>query len=157
MNRMNEQIQNMKENIEKERTASALFETRFQHLEVKQNMKVGSDKMEDQVEKSSAMIGGFGEKSIEEAKGMLKELLAHLDKFHNVNLVEGNRGGLGLVPFDDPSHAMKFVQSQKKYVGIRHVGLWVAENRSRAERNRSRIVSKLECFSLSLGTSTRRT
>ena len=37
-------------------------------------MNVGSDSMEDQVEKSSAMIGGIGEKSIEEAKGMLKEL-----------------------------------------------------------------------------------
>ena len=40
MNRMDEQIHNMKEAIEKERAARALLETRLHHLEVKQNMSV---------------------------------------------------------------------------------------------------------------------
>ena len=151
MNRMDEQIHNMKEDIEKERAARALLETRLHHLEVKQNMKVGVDKIDDEVDKSIAVIGGFGDKGIEEAEGVLKELLAHLDGFHEVNFVESNSGVLGLAQFDTPSNALKFVKSQKKHVGIQHAGLWVAENRTRAERNRSKIVSKLKKFLIELG------
>ena len=100
MNRMDEQIHNMKEDIEKERAARALLETRLHHLEVKQNMKVGVNKIDDEVDKSIAVIRGFGNKGIEEAEDGLKELLAHLDGFHEVNFVESNSGVLGPAQFE---------------------------------------------------------
>ena len=151
MNKMDEQIQNMKADIEKERAARSLLETRLHHLEVNQNMNTGVDKMNDEVDKSIAVIGGFGDKGIEEAEDVLKELLAHIDGFQDVNFVESNSGVLGLAQFDTPSSAFKFVRSQKKHAGIQHAGLWVAENRSRVERNRSKIVSKLKKFLIELG------
>ena len=151
MNRMDEQMQNMKEEIEKEKAARGLLESRLHNLEAKQNMKIDVDKMDDEVDKSIAVIGGFGEKGIEEAEDVLKELLAHINGFQDVNLVESNSGVLGLAQFDTPSNAFKFVRSQKKHAGIQHAGLWVAENRTRAERNRSKIVSKLKKFLIELG------
>ena len=151
MNRMDEQIQNMKEDIEKEKAARGLLESRLHQLEAKQNMKIGVEQMDDEVDKSIAVIGGFGDKGIEEAEDVLKELLAHINGFQDVNLVESNSGVLGLAQFDTPSNAFKFVRSQKKHAGIQHAGLWVAENRTRAERNRSKIVSKLKKFLIELG------
>ena len=56
---------------------------------------------------------------------------------------------VGLAQFDTPGNAMAFIKSQKKHAGIQHAGLWVAENRSRAERNRSKIV--LKKFLIELG------
>ena len=151
MNRMDEQMQNMKEEIEKEKAARGLLESRLHNLEAKQNMKIDVDKMDDEVDKSIAVIGGFGEKGIEEAEDVLKELLAHINGFQDVNLVESNSGVLGLAQFDTPSNAFKFVRSQKKHTGIQHAGLWVAENRTRAERNRSKVVSKWKKFLIELG------
>jgi len=68
MNRMDEHIQNMKDDIEKERAARGLLKTRFHHWDMKQNMNTHVDKMGDEVDKSIAMIGGFGDKGIAEAK-----------------------------------------------------------------------------------------
>ena len=141
----------MKEEIEREKAARGLLESRLHNLEAKQSMKIDVDKMDDEVDKSIAVIGGFGEKGIEEAEDVLKELLAHINGFQDVNLVESNSGVLGLAQFDTPSNAFKFVRSQKKHAGIQHAGLWVAENRTRAERNRSKIVSKLKKFLIELG------
>jgi len=50
VDRMDEQMQNPKENIEKERVARGLLETRLHHLDVKQNMNTGVDKMDDEME-----------------------------------------------------------------------------------------------------------
>ena len=95
MNRMDEQMQNMKEEIEKEKAARGLLESRLHNLEAKQSMKIDVDKMDDEVDKSIAVIGEFGEKGIEEAEDVLKELLAHINGFQDVNLVESNSGVLG--------------------------------------------------------------
>ena len=151
MNRMDEQMQNMQEEIEKEKAARGLLESRLHNLEAKENMKIDVDKMDDEVDKSIAVIGGFGEKGIEEAEDVLKELLAHINGFQDVNLVESNSGVLGSAQFDTPSNAFKFVRSQKKHAGIQHAGLLVAENRTRAERNRSKIVNKLKKCLIELG------
>ena len=50
VDRMDEQMQNPKENIEKERVARGLLETRLHHLDVKQNMNTDVDKMDDEME-----------------------------------------------------------------------------------------------------------
>ena len=75
MNRMDEQMQNMKEDIEKERAARCSLPTLLHHLEVKQNMNTGVDRVDGEVDKSIAVISGFGDKGIEEAEDVLKELL----------------------------------------------------------------------------------
>ena len=62
MNRMDEHIQNMKDDIEKERAARGLLETRLHHLDMKQNLNTHVGKMDDEVDKSVAVIGGLGDK-----------------------------------------------------------------------------------------------
>ena len=101
------------------------------------------------MDKSIAMIGGFGDKGLDEAQDVLKDLLAHINSFQQVNFVESNSGVLSSAPLDTPANAFKFERfKKKKHAGIQHAGLWVAENRIRAGRNRSKIVGKLTKFSL---------
>ena len=64
-------------------------------------------------------------------------------------MVEGN-SIVGLAQFDTPAHAMKFIRSQKKHPQIQTNKLWVAENRSRMERNQAKIASKLKKFLIEL-------
>lgn len=74
----------------------------------------------------------------------LRKQRTHIDGFQDMNLVESHCGVLGLAQCDTPSKAFKFVGSQRKDAEIQRAGLWAAENRSRAERNHSKIVRKLE-------------
>ena len=80
---------------------------------------------------------------MEEAEELLRELLAHVDGFHEVTMVDSNTV-VGLAQFHSPVQAMKFIRSQKKNEQIQKSGLWVSENRSKSERNRSKAVSKLK-------------
>ena len=57
---------------------------------------------------------------------------------------------LGLAQFDISADAMKFVRSQKKHPQIQTNKLWVAENRSRMERDQAKIASKLTKFLIEL-------
>ena len=148
MNRMDEQIQNMKEDIEKEKAARGLLESRLHQLETKQNKKIGVEQMGDEVDKSIAVIGGFGDKGIEEAEDVLKELLAHINGFQDVNLVESNSGVLGLAQFDTPSNAFKFVRSQKKHPRRRagqYAGAALQDARKSKERTYPELLRSRRC------------
>lgn len=74
----------------------------------------------------------------------LRKQRTHIDGFQDMNLVESHCGVVGLAQCDTPSKGFKFVGSQRKDAEIQRAGLWAAENRSRAERNHSKIVRKLE-------------
>ncbi len=96
-------------------------------------------------EKSIAVVGGFGDKAVEEAEELLRELLAHVDGFHEVTMVDRNTV-VGLAQFHSSVQAMQFVRSQKKNEQIQKAKLWASESRSKLERNRSKAVSKLKTF-----------
>ena len=142
--KMDEQIGKMQQDMEEEKKARVLLETRLQVLEQKENLKSSPGDG-----KSIAVVGGFGEKTVEEAEELLRELLAHVDGFHEVTMVDSNTV-VGLAQFHSPVQAMKFVRSQKKNEPIQKAGLWVSENRSKSERNRSKAVSKLKKFLIEL-------
>ena len=149
-NKMDEQIGKMQQDMEEEKKARLLLETRLQVLEQKENLKSSPGHDMEEVDKSIAVVGGFGEKTVEEAEELLKELLAHVDGFHEVTMVDSNTV-VGLAQFHSPVQAMKFVRSQKKNEQIQKSGIWVSENRSKSERNRSKAVSKLKKFLIELG------
>ena len=141
--KMDDQFIQMKQDLEQERSARTMLEERVAQLESKQATKESSNVVTDAVDKSIAVIGGFGEKTVEEAEKLAHDLLKHVHGFHEVSMVEGN-SIVGLAQFDTPAHAMKFIRSQKKRPQIQTNKLWVAENRSRMERNQAKIASKLK-------------
>jgi len=57
------------------------------------------------------MIGGFGDKGLDEAEDVLKDLLAHKNGWQQVNFVESNSGVPGSAQSDTPANAFKFVRS----------------------------------------------
>ena len=149
-NKMDEQYIQMRKDLEEEKVARARLEERVAQLESNHVTKENKNEVTEEVDKSIAVIGGFGERTVEEAEKLVHELLEHVQGFHEVSMVDSN-SVVGLAQFDTAGNAMKFIRSQKKHAGIQHAGLWVAENRSRAERNRAKIVSKLKKFLIELG------
>ena len=104
----------------------------------------------NEADKSLVVMGGFVDKSIEEAEALLKELLAQVDGFHDVEMTD-SMPPIGLAKFDSPAKALKFIHSQKKHEGLQAAKLWASENRTRAERQRLKVVSKLKKFMIEFG------
>ena len=48
-------------------------------------------------------------------------------------------------------NAMKFIRNQRKHPVMISAQLWAAENRSRDERNRCKVLSKIKKFMIELG------
>ena len=69
------------------------------------------------MDKFIAMIGGFGDKGLDETQDALKDLLAHINGFQQVNFVKSNSGVLSSAPLDTPANAFKFERFQKKTCG----------------------------------------
>ena len=148
-NKMDEQFIQMKQDLEQERSARTMLEERVAQLESKQAIKENTNDVTEAVDKSIAVIGGFGETTVEEAEKLAHDLLKHVHGFHEVSMVDGN-SIVGLAQFDTPANAMKLIRSQKKHPQIQTNKLWVAENRSRMERNQAKIASKLKKFLIEL-------
>ena len=81
-------------------------------LESERVTKENKNEVTEEVAKSIAVIGGFGEKTVEEAEKLAHELLEHVHGFHEVSMVDGN-SVVGIAQFDTPGNAMKFIRSQK--------------------------------------------
>ena len=58
---------------------------------------------------------------------------------------------IALATFDCLMHALKFVCNQRKHPTMMSNKLWAAENRSKNERDRCRILSKAKKFMIELG------
>ena len=58
---------------------------------------------------------------------------------------------LGLARFESSSKTMTFIKSQKMHKGNQEQKLWVAENRTREERCRLKVVSKIKKYLIELG------
>lgn len=57
---------------------------------------------------------------------------------------------VALARFTSPTHARKFLWTQKRRRNFKDAGLWASENRSRAERKRAKILSKAKKFFIEL-------
>ena len=58
---------------------------------------------------------------MEEAEELLRELLAHVDGFHEVTMVDSNTV-VGLAQFHSPVQAMKFVDPRRRMSRSKHQG-----------------------------------
>ena len=148
-NKMDEQFIQMNQNLEQETSARTMLEERVVQLESKQVTKDNTNDVTEALDKSIAVIGGLGETTVEEAEKLAHDLLKHVHGFHEVSMVDGN-SIVGLAQVDTPANAMKFIRLQEKHPQTETNKLWVAENRSRMERNQGKIASKLKKFLIEL-------
>ena len=58
---------------------------------------------------------------------------------------------IALATFESPMQAMKFIRSQKKNATIQTNKLWASENRSKTERLRCKVLSKLKKYMIEVG------
>ena len=120
-NKMDEQYIQMRKDLEEEMVARARLEERVAQLESKHVTKENKNEVSEEVDKSIAVIGGFGKNTVEEAEQLVHQLLEHVHGFHVVSMVDGN-SVVGLAQFDTLGNALKFITSQKTHAGIQHAG-----------------------------------
>ena len=108
------------------------------------NVHVDGDDLEH-IDKSVVVVGGFNEKTVEEAEALVQQMMVGIAGYKSVEMIDGE-SPLGLATFDTPMQAMKFIRSQKKNGTIHTNKLWASENRSRTERARCKIVSKIKKY-----------
>ena len=103
----------------------------------------------EDVDKSVVVIGGFIEKTIVDVESLMEEMMTGIVGYKDMEVIE-NTPPIALAHFDSPERAMKFIRSQKKNETIHANKLWVSENRSKPERLRCKMVSKLKKFLIEL-------
>ena len=105
---MDEQFIQMKQDLEQEASARTMLEERVVQLKSKQAIKKNTNAVTEAVDKSIAVIGGFGETPVEEAKKLAHDLLKHVHGFHEMLMVDGN-SIVGLAQFDSPASDIQFI------------------------------------------------
>ena len=145
--------EDLQHDLAEEKTARKLLqqevEGRIAELEHKNatnhdKVHVDGDDLE-QVDKSVVVVGGFNEKTVEEAEALVQQMMVGIAGFKNVEMIDGE-SPLGFANFESPMQAMKFIRSQKKNGTIHTNKLWASENRTRTERLRCKIVSKIKKY-----------
>ena len=136
--------------VAQERDARRQLEERVRQLEEQPRAAKMPNHAEEEVDKSVVVIGGFADDVLEQAEEMVRDLLAHVGGFKDVEIVGAN-SNIALATFDSPMHALKFVRNQRKHPMMMSNKLWAAENRSKNERNRCKILSKAKKFMIELG------
>ena len=76
-------------------------------------MHVDGDDLEH-IDKSVVVVGGFNEKTVEEAEALVQQMMVGIAGYKSVEMIDGE-SPLGLATFDSPIQAMKFIRSQKKW------------------------------------------
>ena len=108
------------------------------------------DLEEDVVDKSMVVIGGFAADALEDAEKIVQDMLAGVDGFRDVDMA-GSKQDIALASFDTPQKAMQFIRGQRTNPVMKSHNLWAAENRSRSERMRCKVVSKIKKFMIEIG------
>ena len=133
----------LRKEIASERNARQHLEGRISHLEAKNFNSNMPDSEEDVVDKSMIVIGGFAADALENADKIVQDMLAGVDGFREVDMA-GSKQDIALASFDAPQKAMQFIRSQRTNPAMKSQNLWVSENRSRSERMRCKVVSKIK-------------
>ena len=140
----------LRKEIASERDARQHLEERISHLEQKHLNPNMPDSEEDVVDKSMVVIGGFAADALEDAEKIVQDMLAGVDGFRDVDMA-GSKQDIALASFDTPQKAMQFIRGQRTNPVMRSHTLWAAENRSRSERMRCKVVSKIKKFMIEIG------
>ena len=110
-NNMDEQFIQMKQDLEQARSARTMLEERVAQLESKQATKENTNAVTEAVDKSIAVIGGFGETPVEKAEKFAHDLLKHVHGFHEVSMVDGN--SIVVAQFDTLANARNLSHHRK--------------------------------------------
>ena len=127
-----------------------VLEERVRQLEKRPPTTTYGSNSEEEVDKNIAIIGGFAEKTIEEGKHLVREMMTHVHGFEDVAMTSSSPA-IALAHFQSPAQSMKFIRGQKNNMHIQTNKLWVAENRSLEEGRRCKIASKVKKFLNELG------
>ena len=154
-NKLQQAVGNMKEEVKVEREARQQLEERIARLETDSALKQGNSSQNknyesEDVDKAVAVVGGFVDKTVEEAEALVEEMMRGIQGYKEMEIVDINPP-IALATFDAPMQAMKFIRGQKRNPTVQTNKLWVSENRSRIERMRCKTVSKLKKFLIELG------
>ena len=140
----------LRKEIASERDARQHLEERISHLEQKHLNPNMPNLEEDVVDKSMVVIGGFAADALEDAEKIVQDMLAGVDGFRDVDMA-GSKQDIALASFDTPQKAMQFIRGQRTNPIMKSHNLWAAENRSRSERMRCKVVSKIKKFMIEIG------
>ena len=147
-------IGEVKEELCVERASRQQLEERVAQLEqqnVRNQAASTAKEFEDEhVDKSVVVVGGFGDKVLEDAEALVQEMMVGIAGLKGVDMIDVEQP-LALANFDTPASPLKFIRSQKKNHIIQTNKLRAAENRSKTERIRCKIVSKLKKYMIELG------
>ena len=154
-NKLDSAIHGIKEDLAAEKAARQQLEDRISHLE--QNRSARSvngnvhenDDVED-VNKSVVVIGGFIEKALEEAEAMVQQMMIGIPGYKDVEMIDST-SPIALATFESPMQAMKFIRAQRRNAIIQTNKLWASENRSKTERLRCKVLSKLKKYMIEVG------
>lgn len=97
-------------------------------------------------------MGGFSEKTVEdfeEIQEMVNDMMVGIQGFQQVEVIDCSPP-LALATFETPLQAMQVIRSQKKMLKLQENRLWISENRSKTERFRCKVISKLKKFLIEL-------
>ena len=147
-------IEEVKEELCVERASRQQLGERVAQLEqqhVREQAASTAQLFEDEdVDKSVVVVGGFGDTALEDAKVLVQQMMVGTTGFNEVDMINVEQP-IALATFDTPASALKFIRAQKKNHIIQTDRLWAAENRSKTERTRCKIVSKLTKYMIELG------
>ena len=148
--KLEENFGQLKTEINAERAARQVLEERVRQLEKHPPTATHGSNSEEEVDKNIAIVGGFADKTIEEAEHLVREMMTHVHGFEDVAMTSSSPA-IALVHFQSPAQSMKFIRGQKNNMHVQTNKLWVAENRSLEERRRCKIASKMKKFLIELG------
>ena len=135
----------LQDELHRETTARKELEQRVARLEATPQPSTQSE----DVDKTVAVIGGFGEKDANQTESFLKEILAETDGLVDVYATSPDPV-VAFAQFTTQEKVLKFVRAQKTHVGMRQHKLWAAENKPASERKRGKILSKIKKFTIEL-------
>ena len=154
-NKLHCAIHGIKEELAAEKVARQQLENQISHLEHHRTTTLDNGKMfenddVEEVNKSVVVIGGFIEKDLEEAEAMVQQMMIGISGYKEVEMIDSSPP-IALATFESPMQAMKFIRSQKKNATIQTNKLWASENRSKTERLRCKVLSKLKKDMIEVG------
>ena len=106
--RLDQSLPPLKEQLCDEKEARHKLEERVPPLDD----KIGN-KHEDGVDKSVVVLGGFGDKELEEAQDILNRVMAEVDGFKDVHF-SNNTPKIAPADFESPMKVMKFIRGRRR-------------------------------------------
>ena len=148
--RINRALHEVRTEVAHEGDARRLLEERVRQLEERPRATDVCGNVEETVDISVVVIGGFAENALQQIEDMVHEMLANVNGLKDVE-VAGSNSNIALATFDSSMNAMKFIGSQRKHPVMMSAQFWAAENRSRDGKNRCTVLSKIDKPMIELG------